>query len=170
MNINYNLIDRELINEELHFYAYYPNEDIKTKNAVILYDKNLDIILLNKEDISFENFKELVVFYLNQPFTIREGLIKEKNVPEKIQKIYNALQEVIEKRERFKIKNLINMNLNSFYKYIDESECDLLNELLYFVDNFLTTGLEFPLLQIYTYGVINGKRLERAKKKNKVIV
>lgn len=128
---------------------------------VIFYDTNTDEIILNSDNKDFDLYSKLVLEYMEAERAER-AVINEYAI---LRNVTRILDKVIEFRKRqiydAKAKEMLKIirgqSLSLFYENIDMIDAlKRIEEPGYFFNNF----------NLFMYGYIQGKRAERARRKN----
>lgn len=134
-------------------------DDASIGTLTLFYDKAADIVVLNSDNKNFDIYLGLAEAFLKAD---RE---KEQEIVDKVPSGFRETLEVLRDAKRArKIKEELRINghqgivgCNGTYLY------DVFNEIIR-----KSAGFSHPMIlmsQAYTYGVIQGKREERARRK-----
>lgn len=153
-----NILDLTL--EEACYFTELWNDGSSIESLTVFNDTDGRIVI-NKDHKQFETFKKMVLDYMQLTEEEREE-IEASIKSESIKSIFRIIDNVLKYRERKKE--------DEEFAYLKK----MLEQQSYFWDanktiqrlyNSYEPGLEcFGLCNIYNYGVIQGKRAERAKK------
>ena len=125
----------------------------------MFYDKDQDLLTLNKDNPLYETYRRFVPVYMEASSEKIEW-IKTKPWSENIQRIIKYLDGI---RERRRIKaELTILGLQPIGDFVS-----LKRMLEAIQDRHAKHGDVWTLYEAYTYGLIQGKRTERARRKNK---
>lgn len=117
--------------------------------TLTLFSKQDGTIVLNRDNKNYQYFKDIVEAYLE----FDEETRKKMEVPEGARKMLGVLDRAIERRKRIEVLDILK------YSYISEVPCEIIQSIFQKYDSGL-----IGLCQVFTYGVIEGKRAERARR------
>lgn len=172
----------QLINKELgiyscsiedatgEWYGIYTDtwyEGFKLNDLKIYYNPKTDRITLIKDSKLFESYKKITESYLELNYADRENCYKESNT-ESIKGLFRVLDAALKHREKQKKEEQLNIKLKEIKgllgKQYDTPYC-LFEEITSIYDDRPEGSKSLSLIDVYNYGFIQGKRAERAKKK-----
>lgn len=154
----------EMINEELriarcsladltleqvkHFLGQWePGSNIG--NLILFYEKEDDVIVLNSSNKNYQYYKDIVEAYLE----FDEDTRQKMEVPKGARETLRVLDRAIEQRELIEVLDILK------YSYISEVPLEVIQSIFQEYDSGL-----IGLCQVFIYGVIEGKRAERARR------
>ena len=118
--------------------------------TLTLFSKQDGTIVLNRDNKNYQYFKDIVEAYLE----FDEETRKSMEVPEGARETLRVLDRAIERRKLIEVFDILK------YSYISEVPCEIIQSIFQKYDSGL-----IGLCQVFIYGVIEGKRAERAKRK-----
>ncbi len=144
--------------------TYHADYDIDS--LVIFYNPQTDKLVLVEDAKSFEQLKNLAEEYLTLNCEQRNEL-HNNHISKSIVGFMNVLKKTIYIREKKIKQEALNKKVQCIKKILMENDIpyDLLNEIIAIYDSYDHGSKVFGLINIYNYGLIQGKRAERAKKK-----
>lgn len=171
------------INEELRIYScnkedvenewmnirtdtYHANYDINTLN--IFYNPETDKLTLVEDTEYFESLKHITENYMTFSNEQRDEFHKV-HIPKSMESFLNVLKATVDIREKRNSREKIQEKVQQLRKITSHGNYsyDVFNEIACLYDSYDSGSKNsIALLAIYNYGVIQGKRAERAKKKS----
>lgn len=122
-------------------------------NTLVLFAKKDMTVVLNKDHPKYDYYKGFTEDYLQY-----DGKYKLPKVPEGMKEVVNVLDQIMTKRksaEVFKVLGYCTLNCEA---------AEMMQKIFNKYDSSIIS-----LLQIFNYGLIEGKRMERARRKKSVI-
>lgn len=125
-------------------------------SLTMFYNPKSEYLVLNKDNERYDFYLELAKTYLSA---------NDKVVEKYRDKFSDGLQETLIVMDNFRERNRIQSDLNMIdHQYLDASEDNVTRSVLKSLENKQIPTC-FLMLQAYSYGVMNGKRMERARRK-----
>lgn len=125
-------------------------DDDSSINTLTLFVKKDGTVVLNRDNAHYELYKDLTEGYLKADENIR----KVFKIPKGAEETINILERVIEQRKLIEVLDMLK------YSYIGEVPREIIQSIFQRYDSGL-----IALCQVFIYGVIEGKRAERARRK-----
>lgn len=131
-------------------------EGASLKTLALFLDRENGLLVLNSDNPNFETYKEIAENFISMDKSKRSEAIKK--IPESMKKTMGILNDYIEKRE---IDKEIDRASRSD---LPPDNCIVINEICRRYHNEPI----FIAAQAFSYGLMQGKRMERAKRKRGV--
>lgn len=144
--------------------TYHAGYDID--GLTTFYNPQTDKLIIVKDAEHFEQLKHIAEGYLSLNSEQRNEF-NNNNIPKSIEGFMNVLKETVYIREEKIKKETLNKKVQSIRGILIKHNIpyDVLDEIIAIYDGYGQGSKTFGLIDIYNYGVIQGKRTERAKKK-----
>ena len=118
--------------------------------TLTLFSRRDGTIVLNRDNKNYPYYKDIVEAYLE----FDEDTRKKMEVPEGARETLRVLDRAIEQRKLIEVLDMLK------YSYIGEVPREIIQSIFQKYDSGL-----IGLFQVFIYGVIEGKRAERARRK-----
>lgn len=118
--------------------------------TLTLFSRRDGTIVLNRDNKNYPYYKDIVEAYLE----FDEDTRKKMEVPEGARETLRVLDRAIEQRKLIEVLDMLK------YSYIGEVPREIIQSIFQKYDSGL-----IGLCQVFIYGVIEGKRAERARRK-----
>lgn len=118
--------------------------------TLTLFSRRDGTIVLNRDNKNYPYYKDIVEAYLE----FDEDTRKKMEVPEGARETLRVLDRAIEQRKLIEVLDMLK------YSYIGEVPREIIQGIFQKYDSGL-----IGLCQVFIYGVIEGKRAERARRK-----
>lgn len=147
----------DLTTEQVNHFLGYWKEGTKIGSLTVFFERDTGTLVLNKDHVMYDMWRELAEGYMGASSEARKemlGQCPETRIKEALQVMENCLEYRKIKKELFRAtKNRIdNMEDHAVFK-------DIWNKY----------NLVDAVTIAYRYGVMNGKRIERVKKKRQYV-
>ena len=119
-------------------------------DTLTLFSRRDGTIVLNRDNKNYPYYKDIVEAYLE----FDEDTRKKMEVPEGARETLRVLDRAIEQRKLIEVLDMLK------YSYIGEVPREIIQSIFQKYDSGL-----IGLCQVFIYGVIEGKRAERARRK-----
>lgn len=119
--------------------------------TLTLFLKQDGTVVLNRDNKNHQYFKEIAESYLG----LDEESRKKMEIPEGARETLRVLDRAIEQRKITEVCEMLKHSVINFQKY------DFVRKIFMKYESS-----EIAMYQAYCYGVIEGKRVERAKKRS----
>lgn len=169
INKDFNLFScnkKDVENEwmDVRTYTYHADYDIET--LMIFYNPQTDKLTLVEEAECFEELKVIAEEYLTLDCNQRNEL-HINHIPKSIVGFMNVLKATVDMREKRRRREETQERIKSLRKILEQQyglPCSEVNIIFGLYDEHGPGSKSLGLIDIYNYGVIQGKRAERAKK------
>lgn len=152
----------DLTLEQAYFFTELWNDGSSIESLTVFNDEDGRIII-NKDHKQFETFKDMVLDYMQLTEEEKEEIktsIKSKT--------FNSIFEILDNVLRYKEKKKKDEEFQALKSLLGKQSIPQQNELSTvwnIRDSYKLRDESLALIEIYNYGVIQGKRAERARKK-----
>jgi len=132
--------------------------DSPLSSITMFYEPEDDIVVLNRDHKGYELYRKFVEGYLSTDEAIRLK-VREKDSSEPMKEIITVLDEVISRRHVQREFFILGEQI-MFEKY--DMPGGLMKKI---IESYPKSSPQFWMWKAFTYGIIQGKRMERARRK-----
>ncbi len=169
INKKFNLFSCNKEDIENEWMDVQADDNIDT-SIIAFYNPQTDKLIIVEDARHFEMLKLVAEGYLSLSNEQRDKF-HNNHIPKSIEGFMNVLKEAINIREKRRKKEEIQGKVKSLRKILDHQyyAWDVISEVSEMFNSRKPENEILTLMDIYNYGVIQGKRAERAKKKKSQI-
>ena len=167
--MKYNLVNKELrifscsvsdlTMQQVNSFLEQWNHDAKIGELTLFYEKKTDSLVLNRDNKNYDTYLEIAEAYLKLDDEKLEDLPTQGLGG--MEETIDLLQQCRQRRKALQVLKIL--EFHGMKGFAGTKECAVFKELITRFNN--REDLPFLLSHIFNYGFIQGKRVERARRR-----